>query len=99
MPDLKDPVPVSPHFIAWLDAERGRAEFFTKMDPSLPQSLIAKIKAGRRPIRWTLALRLAIAQKPSDDPIDARDLCTYLEDRVMLDAMVRWLKHNYKTPS
>lgn len=70
-----------PHFVAWLDEEPGRAAYFHKVDPGLFPSLISKMKAGTIPISLEQAVRLARAQKPSDNPLEPESLMTYVEHR------------------
>jgi hypothetical protein len=69
------------HFVAWLEAEPGRSAYFGKVDDGLYPPLITKMKQGRLPITFEYAVRLERAQKPSDNPLRAEDLMTYVEHR------------------
>lgn len=70
-----------PHFVAWLEAEEGRAAYFQRVDSRLFPPLISKFKKGEVPITFEYACRLERAQKPSDTPLTAESLMTFLEDR------------------
>lgn len=69
------------HFVSWLEEEPGRASYFSKVDPGLVPTLISKMKAGVIPITLEYAVRLERAQKPSDNPLQAESLMTFLESR------------------
>jgi len=77
----KAPYTAPAHFVAWLDAEKGRGAYFEKIDRGLFAPLITKLKTGWLPITFELAVRLERAQKPSDQPLRALDLMTFLEHR------------------
>lgn len=68
-------------FIAWLEAEEGRAAYFHRVDTRLFPPLISKFKKGEVPITFEYAVRLERAQKPSANPLKAEELMTFLEDR------------------
>lgn len=70
-----------PEFVAWLDAEKGRANYFKKIDPGLFPPIICKMKKGMIPITFEYAIRIERAQKPSDTPLRAVDLMTFQESR------------------
>lgn len=71
-------------FVAWLNADVGRAQYFGRVDPLLVPPLISKIKAGAVACRFETALRIERAQKPSDTPLRAEDLLTFEEDLALL---------------
>lgn len=77
----KTPYTCPAHFVAWLEAEEGRAAYFHKVDNRLFPPLISKFKKGEVAITFEYAVRLERAQKPSDNPIKAEELMTFLEDR------------------
>lgn len=77
----KNPYTCPAHFIAWLEAEEGRAAYFQRVDPRLFPPLISKFKKGEVPITFEYACRLERAQKASDQPLTAESLMTFLEDR------------------
>jgi hypothetical protein len=77
----KTPYPRPAYFIAWLEAEEGRAAYFHKVDNRLFPPLISKFKKGEAAITFEYAYRLERAQKPSDNPLKAELLMTFLEDR------------------
>jgi hypothetical protein len=77
----KNPYTCPAHFVAWLEAEEGRAAYFQRVDPRLFPPLISKFKKGEVPITYEYACRLERAQKPSDTPLKAEELMTFLEDR------------------
>lgn len=72
------------HFVAWLEAEEGRAAYFHRVDNILFPPLITKMKKGEVPITFENAIRLERAQKPSDTPLTAESLMTFEEDRQLL---------------
>lgn len=76
--------PINKKFVEWLDADAGRAQYFSKVDPVLVPPMISKLKAGRMPVRFEIALRLERAQKPSDSPLKAEDLLTFKQDLELL---------------
>lgn len=76
--------PPSPRFVAWLNAGRGRAESFVDRDPGLVPTTISKLKNGVSPISFELACRIERAQKPSDDPLRAEDIASFVEDRELI---------------
>jgi hypothetical protein len=83
MTSTTKPQPYIPpaHFVAWLDAEEGRAAYFSKVDPGLFPPLITKMKKGEIPITFEYAVRLERAQKASNERLTAESLMTFLEHR------------------
>lgn len=82
MSTVKTPQYIPPaHFVAWLEADVGRAAYFSKVDPGLFPPIISKMKAGTVPITFEYACRLVRAQKPSDSPLTAEALMTFKEHR------------------
>lgn len=67
------------YFAKWLEEESGRAQYFSKVDPSLYPPMIAKIKMGVLPITFETAIRLERAQKASNNPLKAELLMTFAE--------------------
>lgn len=82
MSDNKPPQYIPPaSFVVWLEAEDGRAAYFSKVDRGLFPPLITKMKKGIIPITFEYALRLERAQKASATPLKAEDLMTFKEHR------------------
>lgn len=79
--------PPSERFASWLNAGRGRAEYFSKADPVLVPTTISKMKNGVVPISFELACRIERAQKPTDDPLRAEEIASYIEDRTLIAFM------------
>lgn len=69
------------YFADWLEAESGRAQYFSKVDPSLYPPMIAKMKSGVLPITLETAVRLERAQKASTTPLKAELLMTFVQHR------------------
>lgn len=71
-----------PQFLVdWLEDGDGRAAYFSKVDPVLSAPTISKIKFGRIPITFELAVRMERAQKVTMHPLKAIDLMTFERDR------------------
>jgi hypothetical protein len=78
----KTPPHIPPaHFVAWLEEGKGRAAYFHRVDNRLFPPLISKFKTGEVAITFEYACRLERAQMPSDNPLTAESLMTFLEDR------------------
>lgn len=80
--------PINILFTDWLDAEEGRANYFSRVDPRLTPPIISKMRHGRYEITFEYAMRLERAQKPSDSPLRAEDLVTTPEAR----SIVRYVR-------
>lgn len=79
----KPPYPPPAKFVAWLEADPGRAQYFSKVDPGLFPSTISKMKYGLIPITFEYAYRLERAQKPSDTPLKAGELMTFIQHQAL----------------
>lgn len=77
----KDKYVPAPALVAWLTGEKGRAAHFQRVDPILHAPIISKILAGRIPVTFEYAVRMARAQKPSATPFTADEIMTYEEDK------------------
>lgn len=71
--------PQNPVFSSWLNV-RGRGDKFRRVDPLLVPPLVSKLKYGVNPISVEYAMRLELAQTPSDKPFKAEDICTFQQD-------------------
>lgn len=69
--------------VAWLNAEKGRAAHFQRVDNILHAPVISKIKQGRIPVTFEMAFRLERAQMPSAQPFRAVDIMTYEQDQAL----------------
>lgn len=79
----KPPYPIPQRLVDWLNEGRGRAAYFSKVDPCLFPPMISKIKEGRLPISFETAIRLERAQKESPNPLKAEELMTFVEHRAL----------------
>lgn len=67
--------------VAWLAEELGRAAHFERVDPILHAPMLSKIKRGRIPVTFEMAIRLERAQKPSNNPFKAVDIMSWDQDK------------------
>lgn len=81
----KNRVPVSDVLVKFLDGKRGAAHHFADNDDGLVPAVISKMKHGRLPITFEHAVRLERAQPASDKPFKAEEICSYAEDRSLIE--------------